>query len=162
MIDEGEAWGLWLEGMEAESAGNMDEAIELYKKGLRMCREQSHQASLIWNSCSNLFVNTGMYDLAAECCKSGIESCEDNTVIFYELYHRLMTIYVEMGQRNNALQYLSISLSMYPDDDVLWVHKGLVLSLEDRISEAQQCFRKAERINPNNETLLEMKKQNVI
>lgn len=162
MVDIVKARALEVEGIGYELDGEIDKAIEAYRKALALYPEKSHEASVIWNRCASLFNEIDMNDLALDCCKCGIEACEDNTPIYYELFHRLYAIYSETEKYEIGLEYVNNSLLFYPNEDKLWVMKGMFLALLDKESEGMKCIKKAAMINPNNPIIIQMREDGVI
>ena len=142
-------------GLRYAKSGDLIKAGECYREAIELLPSTGYAPSLVWGSWGDLFKTAEMYDNAKQCYRNAI-TC-DNTND--EIYIELIKLLTDIGEFQEAIDYIDKYLIIAPEDDFAWSHKGVLLNILDRPSEARICLRRAEELNPNNPQVLIMKEQ---
>ena len=73
---------------------------------------------------------------------------------YHDIFNDLAIVYFELGDHINGFECLSLAAIAKETKEGFWISKGSYLSSQDKIPEAEECFKKAFEINPNNMGLL--------
>lgn len=65
----------------------------------------------------------------------------------------------DINEYETAIEYIDKYLVIAPNDDFAWSHKGVLLNILNRSSEARTCLKKAEELIPNNPQIVMLKEQ---
>lgn len=141
-----------------KESGDFVNAIENYKNVFNYCHEQSILASFTWGWIAEIYQFLEINDIAIECYQNGIYADNTNENNYIEL----IKLYTELNEWDNALEYTNKYLLVNPKDDFAWSHKGVLLNILDRNSEALRCLKKAEELNPNNPQVLIFKDKGLL
>lgn len=155
MVDAEKIMELWQEGMHYEELGDINGALEKYKQAIQIAPTTGYGTSLVWTSSAGAFRKAGMNDMAVECYKSAVLADDSNDSAYIELIQFL----TDLEKYQEAIDYIDKYLVKFPNDDFAWSHKGVLLDILNRSSEARTCLKKAEELNPNNPQIVMLKEQ---
>ena len=155
MVDASKIMELWQQGMAFENSGDISNALEKYKQALEIAPTTGWGTSMIWQSSASAFRKAGMNDMAVTCYESAIVADNSND----DAYIEFIKFLTDLEQYQKAINYIDKYLAISPADDFAWSHKGVLLDILNRPSEARRCLKKAEELNPNNPQVLMLKEQ---
>ncbi|MEQ8190694.1 MAG: tetratricopeptide repeat protein [Candidatus Eremiobacterota bacterium] len=114
--------------------GRYEEAIKCFDKALEIDPEDLH----LWEMKSHCLRNQKKYEKALSCYKKVLEMNHEYPIqknIIYNLWC--------LAKDYEALELCNKQLRIYPEDDVIWSMKGLILNEQKKFEEAIKCFDKA-------------------
>ena len=89
-------------GLEYEQSGDYSKAFETYCEAISLSPKKEAGVSAIYALAANIAYRNGSYEIAIMLCENGINACSTVSAN-YDLLGR---IYLEIGERGKALEYL--------------------------------------------------------
>ncbi|WP_188112025.1 tetratricopeptide repeat protein [Aquimarina sp. RZ0] len=134
-------------------SGQMDNAIEILYKGLKISEEIGYKEmiSIIKSDLGILYINKKEYDKAIQFLQESIESAENQQAV-YGNYSNIGTLYFFKGDLDNAEKYFIKALELVPDEKdpktsaTLTLNIGSILFEKKEYKKAGLYFDKSKEI----------------
>lgn len=153
MSNEKNGIDVYGKGLRYFKSGDLIKAGDCFSEAIQLLPPKSYGASLVWASWGDLFKVAEMYDNAKDSYIRAINADETND----DAYIELIKFLTEINQFEEAIHYINKYLVNFPNDDFAWSHKGALLNILNRTSEAKVCLKRAQQLNPQNPQVLMLK-----
>ena len=135
------AWELFDRALALRNSGDLDGAIEQYKKAVQQ-KADYHDA---WYNMGNAHADKGEHDRAIECYRKAVDIKPDD----YRAWNNMGIAYGHKEDYDRAIECYRKALDIKPDKHEAWNNMGSAYDGKKDYDRAIECYRKALDIKPD-------------
>ncbi len=131
-------------GFEYEKKGQMDKALEIYKKALQLHPNYDE----VYYNMANIYIGQKKYDLAMAMYDKAIEIKPNYAMA----YHNRALLYAMIGENDMAIEDLNKAIALQPDYILAYRNRGYYYVLKGDFERAILDYDKALALDPDYDT----------
>jgi len=132
-------------GFEYEKKGQMDKALEIYKKALELHPRYDE----VYYNMANIYIGQKKYDLAMAMYDKAIEIKPNYAMA----YHNRALLYAMIGENDMAIENLNKAIALQPDYTLAYRNRGYYYVLKGDFERAIPDYDKALELDPDYDTV---------
>ncbi len=137
--NEESGYSLWLTGKVYENGTEFHKAVELYKKGVELSKDDY----ILWQQLGNCYRRMMDYEQAEKCLKRSIEKLDGRKRV--QPYINLAICYEAMAEYEKAIQYYKQSLEFASYKESIWQDIGDCYRYLGEYEKAMKAYQKADK-----------------